>query len=199
MQRRYAFALDWLLDVGLIYKIDLTAHGNKLPLSFYANHADFKIYTLDVGLLRQLAGLPASVVVGDNSIWSNFGGAFAENFVLQQLRSLGFDEAYYWAGNANNPSQPKGKSELDFLVSADMAIYPIEVKSGEQAKGQSLRVFRNKYSPELSIRFSLKALEYNEGLLNVPLYYAFLFNDLIHIKDKLPHSEFAFKNNKENP
>ena len=191
--RDYAFALDWLLDVGLIYKIDLTAHGDKLPLSFYASNADFKIYTLDVGLLRQLAGLPASVVVGDNHIWSNFGGAFAENFVLQQLHSSGFNEVYYWASNADNPTQPKGKSELDFLVSTGDTIYPIEVKSGEQVKGQSLKVFRKKYSPALSIRFSLKDLEYNEGLLNIPLYYSFLFNDLINTTDNLPNAEFAFK------
>jgi hypothetical protein len=66
--RDYAFAIDWLLDAGLIYKIDLIAHGDKLPLSFYADNSDFKIYALDVGLLRQLAGLPASVVIGDDNI-----------------------------------------------------------------------------------------------------------------------------------
>jgi len=190
--RDYAFALDWLLDAGLIYKISLVVHGNKLPLSFYADNSDFKIYLLDVGLLRQLAGLPVSVVIGEDNIWSNFGGAFAENFVLQQLRSLGFDEAYYWASNADNPKQPKGKSELDFVVSADNTIYPIEVKSGEEVKGKSLRVFRNKYNPELSIRFSLKGLEYNDGLLNIPLYYSFLFNDLLVQKDRLSNSAFAF-------
>jgi predicted AAA+ superfamily ATPase len=193
--RDYAFALDWLLDTGLIYKIALTAHGDQLPLSFYADSSDFKIYSLDVGVLRQLAALPASVVVGDANMWSNFGGAFAENFVLQQLRSSGFNEAWYWAGNADNPTQPKGKSELDFVISTDNAIIPVEVKSGEQVKGQSLRVFRNKYSPELSIRFSLKGLEYNAGLLNVPLYYSFLFTDLITQKDHLSSTEFAFKKN----
>jgi predicted AAA+ superfamily ATPase len=77
-----------------------------------------------------LASLPASIVVGDDTVWSNFGGAFAENFVLQQLRSLGFEEEYYWTSNADNPKQPKGKSELDFILSDENAIYPVEVKSG---------------------------------------------------------------------
>jgi predicted AAA+ superfamily ATPase len=194
--RDYAFAIDWLLDAGLIYKIDLVAHGDKLPLSFYADNSDFKIYALDVGLLRQLASLPASVVIGSENIWSNFGGAFAENIVLQQLRSLGFDDAYYWASNADNPKQPKGKSELDFIISKDNTILPIEVKSGKQVKGQSLRVFRNKYNPKLSIRFSLKGLEYNEGLLNIPLYYTFLFNDLLAQKDNLQNLAFAFVKDK---
>ena len=196
--REYAFAIDWLIDAGLIYKVDLVAHGDKLPLSFYANNADFKIYSLDVGILRQLAGLPASLVIGDDNIWSNFGGAFAENFVLQQLRSLGFDDVYYWVNNGDKPNQPKGKSEIDFVVSRESTIFPIEVKSGEQVKAQSLRVFRDKYKPELSVRFSLKELEYNDGLLNVPLYYLFLFNDLITQKEHLPGAAFAFMKHESN-
>ena len=183
--RDYAFALDWLIDVGLIYKIDLVPHGDKLPLSFYANSADFKIYTLDVGLLRRMTNLPISVVMGEDNIWSNFGGFFVEQFVVQQLRSLGFDETFYWMGNAGNSLQPKGKSEVDFVVSFDNQIIPIEVKSGFNVKAQSLKVYRNKYHPELSIRFSLKNLKYNEGLLNIPLYYSFLLKDLINQKDKL--------------
>lgn len=189
--RDYSFALDWLLDAGLIYKINLTAHGDKIPLSFYSNNSDFKIYTLDIGILRQLASLPSSVVLGDHNIWSNFGGAFAENYVLQQLRSNGFEETYYWASNTDNPNQPKGKSELDFIISEENQIIPIEVKSGEQVKGQSLRIFRKKYNTKLAIRFSLKDLEYNEGLLNIPLYYSFLFNDLMKQKDNLSISDFA--------
>ena len=183
--RDYAFALDWLIDAGLIYKIDMVPHGDKLPLSFYADATDFKIYTLDAGLLRRLTNLPPSVVMSEDNIWSNFGGVFAEQFVLQQLRSLGFDEAFYWMGNADNPLQPKGKSELDFVVSLDNQIIPIEVKSGYNVKAQSLRVYRNKYKPELSVRFSLKNLEYNEGLLNIPLYYSFLLKEIINQKDNL--------------
>jgi predicted AAA+ superfamily ATPase len=191
--RDYAFSFDWLIDAGLIYKVNLIPHGDKLPLSFYADESDFKIYALDVGMLRQLAGLPSSVVIGDDNIWSNLGGAFAENFLLQQLCSMGFTETYYWANNTKIPNQPKGKSELDFIISDENTIYPIEVKSGEQVKSPSLRIYRQKYNPELSIRFSLKDLEYDEGLLNIPLYYSFLFRDLIKQKDKLSVSEFAFR------
>ena len=177
--RDYAFALDWLIDAGLIYKIDLVPHGDKLPLSFYADSTDFKVYTIDTGLLRRLTNLPSSVVMGEDNIWSNFGGVFTEQFVLQQFRSLGFDETFFWMGNADHALQPKGKSEVDFVISFDNRIIPIEVKSGYNVKAQSLRVYRNKYHPELSIRFSLKNLEYNEGLLNIPLYYSFLLKDLI--------------------
>ena len=112
------------------------------------------------------------------------------------MRSLGNEETYYWASNSDNPKQPKGKSEIDFVISIENRIIPIEVKSGEQVKGQSLRVFRKKYNTPLSIRFSLKGLEYNEGLLNIPLYYSFLFTDLINLNENLAIAEFAFK--KEN-
>ena len=154
-------------------------------MSFYANSNDFKVYTLDVDLLRRLTNLPASVVMGEDNIWSNFGGFFAEQFIVQQLRSLGFDETFYWMGNADNSLQPKGKSEVDFIVSFENQIIPIEVKSGYNVKAKSLRVYRKKYHPSLSIRFSLKDIEYNEGLLNIPLHYSFLLNDLMRQKTVL--------------
>ena len=77
-----------------------------------------------------MTNLPSSVVLGEDNIWSNFEGAFTEQFILQQLRSLGFDEIFFWVGNADNPLQPKGKSEVDFIISVDNRIIPVEVKSG---------------------------------------------------------------------
>jgi len=38
-------------------------------------------------------------------------------------------------------------------------IVPIEVKSGSNVKAQSLKVYRQNYNPELSIRFSLLPLK----------------------------------------
>ena len=58
-------------------------------------------------------------------------------------------------------------------------IVPVEVKSGENVKAKSLRVYREKYKPELAVRFSMKPVEHNNGLLNIPLYEAWLFDDLV--------------------
>ena len=47
---------------------------------------------------------------------------------------------------------------------------PVEVKSTFSIKSKSLSEYRKRYLPELSIRFSLKNVEKNGDLLNLPLY-----------------------------
>ena len=71
---------------------------------------------------------------------------------------------YYWSSDAN--------AEVDFVTEINDTVVPIEVKSGTNVKAKSLKTFRDNYSPQLSIRFSLKPLEYNHGLLNLPIYLA---------------------------
>jgi predicted AAA+ superfamily ATPase len=78
---------------------------------------------------------------------------------------------YYWTSSA--------QSEVDFVTQISSLIIPIEVKSGENVKAKSLRVYRDKYNPELSIRFSMKDLELNSGLQNIPLSQIWLFEDLL--------------------
>jgi len=142
--------------------------GNQLPLSAYQDLQAFKLYLLDVGLLRVLAGLSSGDLAGSSDVFSQFGGLFAEQFVLQQLTAY---SPSYW--------KPDTQSEVDFLVQADGRIVPIEVKSGENVKAKSLKVYRDKYHPLLAVRFSLKDLTYTGGLLNVPLYYIYLFDELL--------------------
>ena len=45
-------------------------------------------------------------------------------------------------------------------------------------RAQSLKMYREQYKPQLSIRFSLLPLENNNGLINIPLYYSFIFSQL---------------------
>jgi predicted AAA+ superfamily ATPase len=182
--RDYQFAFEWLMNAGLAIKVALVAHGDKLPLSAYVSQNDFKLYVLDVGLLRVLAKLPASVVIGEDDIWSQFGGVFAEQFVLQQLISQGTTDVYYWVGGMNGGSLPKGRSEVDFIINYDQYIIPVEVKSGINIKAKSLKIYRGKYTPVLAVRFSLRPLSCDAGLLNIPLYYSFIFNDLLEIGAK---------------
>jgi hypothetical protein len=57
----------------------------------------------------------------------------------------------------------------------------MEVKSGENVKAKSLRVYREKYNPDISIRFSVKGIEYNNGLLNIPLSQIWLLENLLEL------------------
>ncbi|MBO4696562.1 MAG: ATPase, partial [Lachnospiraceae bacterium] len=67
-------------------------------------------------------------------------------------------------------TNPIGKAEVDFLIQSDQGVIPIEVKSGTNLNAKSLRIYRDKYSPKLSVRFSMQNLRLDGGLLNIPLY-----------------------------
>ena len=84
--------------------------------------------------------------------------------------------------NLPDSSVPSGNSaEVDFLIQYNNEIIPIEVKSDENIKSRSLQVFNQKYQPKLRIRYSLKNLSYQEGLLNIPHFMSDYTKELVDI------------------
>ncbi len=166
--REYEMSIAWLVDAGLVRKVYNVSSGDKLPLSAYKDLHSFKLYFLDIGLLRVLSELSSGDIVGADGLFNQFNGMFVEQFVLQQLSNY---PMYYWTSGA--------QSEVDFVAQIKGSIVPIEVKSGENVKAKSLRIYRDKYKPALSIRISMKDLEYNGGLLNIPLSHIWLFDSLL--------------------
>ena len=162
-------AVQWLIDCKIVRKVAHLKSGDKLPLKAYSDANIFKLYFLDVGLFRHLAGVTSTMVLDNEALFKEFNGFFVEQFVLQQLSST--QEMYYWTSGAN--------AEVDFVTSLASNIIPIEVKSGTNVKAKSLRTFRDNYQPRLSVRFSLLPPEYNNGLLNLPIYLAGFLDKLI--------------------
>ncbi|MCL2434672.1 MAG: AAA family ATPase [Lentimicrobiaceae bacterium] len=162
--REYELAIEWLLTAGIVRRVNLVKCGDKLPLRAYSERNSFKLYFIDVGLFRRFAKIPTAVVLDKTAIFDDFNGLLVEQYVLQELNRY---ELFYWTSGA--------QAEVDFVTQLDNKIVPIEVKSGSNVKAQSLKVYRQNYNPELSIRFSLLPLKENNGLLNIPLYYSFLF------------------------
>jgi predicted AAA+ superfamily ATPase len=166
--REYELAIEWLVGAGIVRRVNNVVVGDKIPLSAYANQSAFKLYFVDCGLLRQLAEIPPAAIMDKLGVFDEMNGLFAEQYVLQQL---GRRKAYYWTGSST--------AEVEFVMQNDAAIVPIEVKSGENVRSKSLRAFRDKYQPQLSVRFSLKNQEMNNGLLNIPMYRSFLLDSLL--------------------
>ena len=160
--REFELAIQWLVDCKIVRKVERLKVGDKLPLKAYADSSAFKLYFLDVGLFRHLAGVTTEMVLNDEAMFKEFNGFFVEQFVLQQMSEK--RQLYYWSSEAS--------AEVDFVTEIGKKVVPIEVKSGTNVKAKSLRTFREKYSPDLSVRFSLKLVEYNDGLLNLPVYLA---------------------------
>ena len=156
-------ALQWLQDAGLLYKVE---NVNKIgyPLKFYANMDSFKAFILDVGLLGAMTlATPRQMMMSDN-VFSDFKGAFTENYVLTQLKANNIPTYYY--------SKPNSTLEIDFLCQIANQIVPIEVKAEINVKSKSLATFAKKYSEEISqaLRFSMRPYVDQDWLLNIPLY-----------------------------
>jgi uncharacterized protein len=159
--REYEDALTWLIQAGLVQKVSRITKA-AIPLPAYLDLSAFKIYLLDVGLLRKKAGLDAKMILNPNDLFSEFKGALAENYILQSLLAQ-FDNApAYWTSN--------GRAELDFLLQHEGELIPIEVKSAENIRGKSLSVYGEEINPKVKIRFSMRNLIQQEGLINIPLF-----------------------------
>jgi predicted AAA+ superfamily ATPase len=172
--REYEPSIDWLADADMIYRTNrITAP--RLPLSAYDDYSSFKLYAADNGLLRKLAVLDTSVLIEGSGIFTDFKGAFSENYVINALSPLFEAPLRYWS--MLNPS-----SELDFIVQHRDRVIPVEVKAGENTKSPSLRRYRERFAKEtgVSLRFSLRNLYWQEGILNIPL---FLADRTLHLID----------------
>lgn len=158
--REYAAAFQWLGDSGLVQQV-FRASAPKLPLKAYQEPEIFKIYACDVGLLRALSGLSPQSLLADSPGLAEFKGALAENFTAVSLRSQLGASPFYWASGAT--------AEVDFLFERGPTVIPAEVKAGKSLAGKSLSVYRQKFAPPLALRFSMRNLALQDGLLNVPL------------------------------
>jgi len=161
--REYEDALLWLIQAGLVHKINRCSKPG-IPISAYDDLSAFKLFLLDVGLLQVMAGLDHQVFQAGNQLFSEFKGALTENYILQSLIPQFEKIPRYWVS--------EGKAEVDFLIQYKNQIIPIEVKSEENVKSKSLAIYHQKYCPPLRIRFSMKNLQFRDGLLNIPLFLA---------------------------
>lgn len=171
--REYEDAVQWLVNAQTLIKV-ARSKGPGLPMSAYDDASAFKLYLLDVGLLRSRSGLAPSVIAEGDRLYAEFEGALAENFVLQEIVAAGGGAPRYWA--IDNP-----RYEVDFLVQRENAIVPIEVKAGENVKARSLKKYRAEFGDKvpLAVRLSLRNLSLDGGILNVPLFMAGELNRLV--------------------
>lgn len=158
--------MQWLVDARLVHKIyRSTAPG--LPVAAYDDLSAFKIYLVDVGLLRRLAKLAPSAFGEGNRLFTEFKGALSENFVLQTLMTQFEATPRYW-------TQTNPPYEVDFLIQRENDIFPVEVKSEANITGKSLKKFKELFPEQvkLRVRFSLNNLKLDGDVLNIPLFMA---------------------------
>lgn len=106
--REYEVALSWLIDCGLVYQIN-RVNDCKVPLSAYQDFSAFKLYILDVGLLCAMAQIDLKTILDGNSIFVEFKGSLAEQYVLTELKANYDIPIFYWSAEA-------GTAELDYII-----------------------------------------------------------------------------------
>lgn len=158
----FEIAIQWLVDSGLVHKVHRISKP-VVPLKFYEDMSSFKLFLLDCGLLGALSETPPEqILIGDN-VFEEYKGAFTENYVLQQLKSLPRTFVYYY-------SNDNSTLEIDFVVQHDTHIIPIEVKAEENLRAKSLRQFVIDNPGLHGVRFSMSDYREQDWLTNVPLW-----------------------------
>ena len=158
---QFELALQWLMDTGLAYKVNRITEP-RMPLKFYEEPSIFKLFMLDVGLLGRQMLVPAeNVLVGDN-IFSEYQGAFTEQYVFSQMATTDI-RIHYFSSNDS-------RVEVDFVVQIGSDIIPIEAKSEENVRSKSLKTYVEKYPGLKGVRFSMKPYIDQGWMENIPLY-----------------------------
>lgn len=154
-------SIQWLRDYGVVNKIS-RASALRQPLKAYEDLSAFKLFALDVGLLSAMSGLMPEAVIEGAKVFTEFKGALTEQYAAQELIASGL-EPLYW-------SAERSTAEVDFAVSHNAEVIPIEVKAAENLKAKSLRVACDKFKLQPAVRTSLSGYRDDGWLINIPLW-----------------------------
>ena len=156
-------AIEWLALSGIVSQVYKVEQVRK-PLENYRDIDAFKIYVSDSGLLCAKKDLVANDILYMVEELNDFKGGMVENYVNTQLVMNGYT-TYYW-------ESARG-AEIDFVIQRDGQLIPIEVKSADNTKAKSLKVYMETYKPSYAIKLSTKNFGFENGKKTVPLYAAF--------------------------
>ena len=160
--REYETAIMWLSDCGLVHKVS-RVNATGIPLKAYEDLKAFKLFIVDVGLLGCMTGLRQRTLLDGDDLFVEFKGALTEQYVCQQLKTIEDLGVYYYTND-------RGSCEIDFVVDTGEQIVPIEVKAETNLRAKSLKTYRERFEPELSVRTSMADYKKDDWLLNLPLY-----------------------------
>lgn len=159
---QYEDAIQWLVDAGLAYKITRVSKA-AMPLHFYEQADVFKLFMHDCGLFGAMSETPPDLILLGSKVFEEYKGAFTEQFVLQQLKTMEDVFIHYYTNDDST-------LEIDFLLQHGNKILPVEVKAEENLQSKSMKSFLAK-NPDLhGLRFSMLPYREQERMTNIPLY-----------------------------
>ena len=156
-------AIEWLClsrIVSQVYRVEQI----KKPLENYRDIDAFKIYVSDMGLLCAKKDVAVNDILYMVDELNDFKGGMTENYVNVQLLINGYN-TYYW--------QSERGAEIDFVIQREGKLIPIEVKSADNTRAKSLKVYMDTFNPEYAIKLSSKNFGFEDNKKIVPLYATF--------------------------
>ena len=167
----YELALSWMIDCRQVHKVCRVTKP-AIPLKAYEDINAFKLFIVDTGLLSAMGDIDAKTLIEGSGIFTEFKGALTEQYVFQQLKSTYDFPVYYW-------SAERSTAEVDFLIQHEGTFIPVEVKAEENLQAKSLKVFAEKFKPEISVRISMSDYRKEKWLTNLPLYAVSLLKSIV--------------------
>ena len=156
-------AIEWLCLSGITSKVYKTEQIRK-PLENYRDIDAFKIYVSDMGLLCAKKDIIPDDILYMSDELNDFKGGMTENYVNIQLTINGY-KTYYWESERD--------AEIDFIIQREGNIIPVEVKSADNTRAKSLKIYMDSYKPAYAIKLSAKNFGFEDGKKTVPLYATF--------------------------
>ncbi|MDE8604856.1 AAA family ATPase [Marinomonas sp. RSW2] len=155
-------AIHWLTRCRLALTCYPIEGLPRSPLAAYKKDNLVKLFLFDVGLLNHMLGTHYKELKQQNY---EYKGYIAENFVQQELTTLGIDPSYSWND---------ARAEIEFLLTnEDGEIIPVEVKSGKRTRAKSLQSYITKCQPHKTFKLTgtQGSSELEQSNIVMPLYY----------------------------
>jgi predicted AAA+ superfamily ATPase len=161
-------ALELLIMAGLVYPVVHTS-ADGIPLGSGVNPKYRRIIPFDTGLYQRITNLDLSEMLLSDDFDVINKGALAEIYVGCELKKAvdcsSENELYCWVREKKNAS-----AQIDFIIQKNNEIVPVEVKSGETGKMQSMWIFLSEKKLNYGIRTSLENYGKMPNLDIFPLY-----------------------------
>ena len=174
--RAYEDSFIWLNE-AMVINTSFNATDPNVGLALSADYATQKCYMADTGLLITLTFMDQAFT--DNELYKAVlfdrldinEGMIMENVVAQMLRVNGH-KLYFYSRNDNEHRE--NHMEIDFLITKEKKISPVEVKSNNYRSHSSLDKFRSRFSQKIGTSYILysKDVLLKDGIWHLPLYMA---------------------------
>ena len=159
-----------LLSQAQLVSLVRASSAGKPPLAAETDDKTFKLVFLDIGLGQTLAGVNVKDLLMADDLVTTYEGRLSEQFVGQELLagSRGASEGgqlFYWKRHAHGSS-----AEVDYLLSREGKIIPVEVKSGASGRLRSLHLYLDTYGDQGLCLQDTNRCEINRNVEFLPLY-----------------------------